>query len=247
MEKINIFEKLTGLKPNEEVTKEINQLNIPLLEIELRNLDKLLLHKINSLAEKVVNNETSFFRDKLVFSEILKLLPNINKIWSAGCSYGQEAYSLSMLLSKINYQTNFQIVATDISSRAVKVATSGKYLISRKDEIKRIQLFYPELLSSLDHYQDKTQLIEIDKNLKSRVSFFTHNLLMEFPKKDFDLILCRNVLIYMNKDARDKVFRNIENSLKPGGWLLMGSADPRPSSSHWKMYTFNDQIFWKYK
>ena len=64
---------MTGLKPNEEVTKEINQLNIPLLEIELRNLDKLLLHKINSLAEKVVNNETSFFRDKLVFSENLKL------------------------------------------------------------------------------------------------------------------------------------------------------------------------------
>jgi len=88
--------------------------------------------------------------------------------------------------------------------------------------------------------------ITIPNEIKDKINFFQHNLLTSPPLKKFDLIMCRNVLIYMNKEARELVFKNLELAIKPMGWLVMGSADPKPPKP-WKMFSINNSIFWQYQ
>ena len=219
MDNKHIFEQITGLKPNKDILKILN--NTPYGKTYKNNikLSTSTISKITNLAEMVSNHETSFFRDLEVY-QIIKsmILSNEMKIWSAGCSYGQEAYSLAMLNGNSTKLQNFKIYASDISKKAVMTAIKGNYSIYRKDEQKRLTLFSP---------------------------IFSKKLKKDNLNK-FDLIMCRNVLIYMNKEARELVFKNLEGAIRSKGWLVMGSADPKPPKP-WKMFSINNSIFWQYQ
>ena len=243
----HVFEKITGLKPNNDVLNVLN--NFPYNQYSQNNIKLSLstISKITNLAEMVSNHETSFFRDFEVY-QILKnmILRNKMKIWSAGCSYGQEAYSLAMLHESNSKLENFNIYASDISKKAVMTAIKGNYSIYRKDEQKRIKMFLPILSKKLKKNNLNNLQITIPNEIKDKINFFQHNLLTSPPLKKFDLIMCRNVLIYMNKEARELVFKNLELAIKPMGWLVMGSADPKPPKP-WKMFSINNSIFWQYQ
>ena len=150
MDNKHIFEQITGLKPNKDILKILN--NTPYGKTYKNNikLSTSTISKITNLAEMVSNHETSFFRDLEVY-QIIKsmILSNEMKIWSAGCSYGQEAYSLAMLNGNSTKLQNFKIYASDISKKAVMTAIKGNYSIYRKDEQKRLTLFSPILSQEL--------------------------------------------------------------------------------------------------
>ena len=131
MDNKHIFEQITGLKPNKDILKILNDTPYGKTYKNNTKLSTTTISKITNLAEMVSNHETSFFRDLEVY-QIIKsmILSNEMKIWSAGCSYGQEAYSLAMLNDNSTKLQNFKIYASDISKKAVMTAIKGNYSIS---------------------------------------------------------------------------------------------------------------------
>ena len=246
MNKNKFFEKVTGLKPNNEIIQILEKLNYKFDFENKKIVDQSLLKIFNNLAEKVSNKETSFFRDEAVFQTIKnQILKDKMKIWSAGCSFGQEAYSLALLWDNILQNKQFEIYATDISQTVIESAQKGNFSIYRKDEKKRINKFLPFLSKTFKIDNLNNLKIQIPNLVKRQINFYQHNLLDEPPTIKFDFIMCRNVLIYMNNESRIRIFKNLQKAIKPMGWLAMGSADPKPPKL-WKMHMINNTIFWQF-
>lgn len=173
----------------------------------------------------VTINVTEFFRNPEFFnalSELLKkeLQSNTNKklkIWSAGCSLGCEAYSLSMLLNEMSQRINYSVLATDIDLRIIAKAKEGKYT---NVEIKSMDRKY------LDKYFRKVDdKYVIDEKIKSFVTFKRQDLILDKYDSDFDLIVCRNVLIYFKDEVKNEIILKFVNSLKEGGILFVGATE----------------------
>lgn len=190
------------------------------------------------LIDTATNNETSFFRDPTVFKAIRSILENFSekksgyskrlRIWSAACSTGQEIYSLAMMLNEIASQnpTSFEILGTDISDRVLKRASDGRF---SQLEAQRglstthlIKWFTPETPSSAN----EPSYWNIVPELKRNIRFEKLNLLDPWPgHKTFDIILCRNVLIYQTIENKRKVVTRLVEHLEPGGYLILGGAE----------------------
>ena len=139
------------------------------------------------------------------------------KIWSAACSTGDEPYSLVMALSRHIPLNMIRITATDLDKQVIAKAKVGLYneksIAAVPDDFKK-------------KYFTKIGLsYQISDEIKSRVIFSEHNLLGNDYGKDFNMIVCRNVLIYFTEEAKDEVFRKFYHSLKPGGILFIGSTE----------------------
>lgn len=181
--------------------------------------------------EAMTTNETQFFRDTYPF-EILKrhIFPEFQqrragqmRIWSAGCSSGQEAYSALMTAQEYNEEggrLELDVVGTDISQVMIQQATAGRYSAS---EIKR----------GLDQHRLNKYFVQIDAatwevrpELRRRTSFRQHNLLESFALLGrFDLIFCRNVLIYFSQESRQDILTRLAAALNPGGYLMLGGSE----------------------
>ncbi|MBY0515784.1 MAG: protein-glutamate O-methyltransferase CheR [Bacteriovoracaceae bacterium] len=222
----NYFQLKTRL---EEVAKALSLPSVDALWSEAR-------HGMDSLRKQVLldvatNNETSFFRDRLMFDCLEQnILPSLYeekklplKIWSAASSYGQEPYSLSMILSELaekGKSVPAQILATDISQRALTRAKSGKY---SHLEVQR-GLSAPVLVKYFR--QDEEGWWKISDKERARIEFKTQNLLHPFNFLDkFDLVLCRNVLIYQNLQSKTNILERISQQIRPGGILVMGTGE----------------------
>jgi chemotaxis protein methyltransferase CheR len=182
------------------------------------------------------NNETLFFRDPFVFAslerEIFPPIAKANssapiKIWSAACSYGQEPYSLAMLLEKMKSMfpnLRYEITATDISERALTAAKAGVY------SQLQIQRGLPAPMLVKNFTKQKRGEIEYDweinPELKRHISFKKLNLTEPFGAiGPFDVVLCRNVLIYQSVEGKRDIIKRIYDRLNPGGILIMGAAE----------------------
>ncbi len=192
---------------------------------------------LNQVIDALTTNETYFFRDEHPFLTLKnQILPEIFKqkekikevnLWSAACSTGQEPYSLALLLLEYfsSYLSSYKvnIYATDISQTAIEKAKKGIY---NQIEVNRglpVQFL-------IKYFRQNGANWEIDERAKRLVKFELLNLL-EADKKirqKFDLILCRYVLIYFNKEAKEKVFRSLWNLLIPGGYLILGATELPP-------------------
>jgi chemotaxis protein methyltransferase CheR len=185
-----------------------------------------------SVVAEVVVGETYFFRDAGQFEVIrTTVLPEIlarrtaepMRVWSAGCASGEEAYSLAILFEHCNVAERAQLVATDISAASIAAAYRGRYPArSFRGDVDpwRAHCFGPAGDAWL-----------IDPRFRGRISFAVHNLTAEgsdgiVGERQFDLILCRNVLIYLEPQALDRALRLLAGRLAPGGWLLMSPTDP---------------------
>lgn len=155
--------------------------------------------------------------EKEIVPELIKKFGKNLKIWSAACSTGDEPYSLVMALSRHIPLNMIRITATDIDKQVIAKAKVGLYseksIASVPDDLKK-------------KYFTKVGLsYQISDEIKSRVDFKEHNLLENNYPKDYDMIVCRNVLIYFTEEAKDEVFRKFYQSLKPGGILFIGSTE----------------------
>ena len=185
-----------------------------------------------ALVAEVVIGETYFFRDAAQFEEIrTRVLPELGArgsdeplcVWSAGCASGEEAYSLAILLDRCGLAERARIVATDVSAAAVAAAARGRYPErSFRGDVGtwRSRCFTPV-----------TGGWSVDPRLRERIAFAVHNLTADEPGEiggvhAFDLIVCRNVLIYFEPAARERALRALSGRLVPGGWLLTSPTDP---------------------
>lgn len=186
---------------------------------------------INNLIEEVTVNVTEMFRDPSFFAAIrTDLVPQLNKlsvikIWHAGCSTGEEVYSMAILLKEHNLLDKSIIYATDINQTVLDVAKSGKYSIEsfKENELNYRESEGPKKLS--DYYTVLNGEVLINEDLKSKIIFSTHNLVSDNAFNQFDLIICRNVLIYFNKSLQDNVLQMFYNSLSENGILAIGSKE----------------------
>ena len=186
----------------------------------------------NSVAETLTINETSFFRDRSLFAAVSDvLLPQLLaarrekrrlRIWCAGCSTGQEPYSLAMVLDEMTRQLSgwqIEIVATDLSRPVIEVAKTGIY---SQFEVQR-GLPVAMLLRHFSRHGDSWQ---ISSYLRAKVAFKTQNLLA-IPRDfgPFDLVFCRNVLFYFDAATKRRVLSGLVNYLAPDGFMALGGAE----------------------
>ena len=169
-------------------------------------------------------NVTEFFRTPEKFAELEKkvLLELLSKnaklnIWSAGCSIGAEPYSLAMILNDITPHTKHRILATDLDVEMLAKAKAGTYTAN---ELKNI---LPARLSK--YFTKDHDKYTLNQDIKARVEFKRHNLLLDKFESGFDLILCRNVVIYFTEEAKDALYARFFAALKPGGVLFVGGTE----------------------
>lgn len=175
--------------------------------------------------EYLTINVSEFYRtpDKFakletdVIPDLLKRSPKLN-IWSAGCSIGAEPYSLSMIMKEMTPGKRHRILATDLDIEILAKAKKGVYM---ENEIKSLS---PERRQKyFDKLPDDKYAVKED--IKSCIEFKRHNLLKDPFEKDFDLILCRNVVIYFTEEAKDQLYTRFFEALKPGGILFVGATE----------------------
>jgi chemotaxis protein methyltransferase CheR len=186
----------------------------------------------NQVVEALLNNETYFFRDRAPFDLLARhALPTLAKrrescrnirIWSAGCSTGQEAYSLAMLFAESQpawRDWTIDILATDVSSSVIDRARSGIYT---QFEVQR-GLGINQTIRWFEEVENGWRVVE---PLRKPVRFQVHNLLEQPPHPGtFDIILCRNVLLYLSAEKRTLAFERLASALAPDGWLMLGAGE----------------------
>lgn len=227
----NWVEKEMGLSLNSYKPTQLNRRIGSLMErIGVSTLEEytVLLKKDSFERERFLDyitiNVTEFFRNPEFFNSLRKnllaeIIPNRSniKIWSAGASMGCEAYSLAMMLDDMNIKANYSIVATDIDKNILLKAKAGIY---SSTDIKTLEKKY------LDKYFVKcNDKYIVDSKIKSKVKFNRHDLILDNYEKDFDLILCRNVIIYFKDEVKQKIIEDFIKSLKPGGLLFVGATE----------------------
>lgn len=204
--------------------------------------------------KEITVNVTEMFRDPS-FWVILRdsIIPKIKfdstlKIWHAACSTGEEVYSMAILLKEAGLLSCSEITATDINKHVLRVATKGVYpLRNQETNIKNYEQFGgKETLS--DYYTATDNSVQFDKQLIANVDFRCHDLAQHELLGKFDLIICRNVLIYFNFELQEKVLQTFVQSLSKDAYLGIGSKESINwcrSARAFKEISFEEKIYKK--
>ncbi|MBA4364189.1 MAG: chemotaxis protein, partial [Pseudomonas sp.] len=178
---------------------------------------------------------TNFFRDREAFEALERnVLPQLVsaavsaqpekeeiRVWSAGCSTGEEAYSLAMLLNDQLQldasKASLQLFATDIDERAISIGRAGLYPQAIVTDVPPTRLRH-YFVKEDDHYR-------IRKEIREKVLFAKHSLLSDPPFSQIDLIVCRNLLIYLDREVQREILQMFHFALRPGGFLFLGSSE----------------------
>lgn len=174
---------------------------------------------------------TEMFRDPEFFQKlrmmvipILKTYPFV-KIWHAGCATGEEVYSMAILLKEEGFYDRVRIYATDINQESLQTAADGIY------SLENIRNFTSNYNNSggqgsfSDYYFAKYQMAKMNEDLKKNIVFSGHNLVSDHAFGEMHLIICRNVLIYFNRELQNKVLGLFDDSLVHRGFLCLGSKE----------------------
>jgi chemotaxis protein methyltransferase CheR len=193
---------------------------------------KSKFHELPTLLDALMICETSFFRNQpqfdlfkqVVLPEIIarkeKMGSRMLRIWSAGCSTGQEPYTAAItLLEAVPDPDNWtlRVFASDLSFTALERAQNGIY---RLDQMKGVT---PHLLAKYFHLVNDTYVVK--EAVKKRVMFDYHNLKNDNGLRNLDVIFCRNVMIYFDRDEQRRLVNRFANCLLPGGYLFIGHAE----------------------
>jgi chemotaxis protein methyltransferase CheR len=194
-----------------------------------------LEHELVHLLDVVTTNKTDFFREAVQFDFLQRTaLPALLerglrgplRAWSAGCSTGEEAYTLAMVLEEFRaarHGFEYQILATDLSTRVLQAAARGVYRAERVEPVPA-QLRHRYIMRSRDRAQG---LVRVDPGLRARVSF--QRLNFRDPEYavggPFDVVFCRNVLIYFEKEFQCELLLRLIARMAPGGYLFLGHTE----------------------
>lgn len=192
-------------------------------------------NELINVLDIVTTNKTDFFREPLHFDYLTeKVLPefasgngrSVLKVWSAGCSTGEEPYTLAMVLSDFrenNRDFDFHITASDISTRVLKKAAEAIY---NEDRVASMSLTKKKkyLLKSKNNIKRTVRIIP---ELRSKVRFIQMNFMDSAYVTDtmFDIVFCRNVLIYFDRKTQEEVINKLCTRLKPGGYFFLGHSE----------------------
>ncbi|WP_316802319.1 protein-glutamate O-methyltransferase CheR [Pedobacter nototheniae] len=181
--------------------------------------------------EEITVNVTEMFRDPSFYralrNDVLPVLgtyPFI-RIWVAGCSTGEEAYSLAIVLKELNLLHKSLIYATDINPSVLEKAKKGMFPLNYLKQYSENYLQSGGLREFSTYYTANYSLAKFDESLSGKMIFSTHNLVSDHSFNEFQLILCRNVLIYFDKDLQHKVFNLFDSSIEKLGYLALGSKE----------------------
>lgn len=226
-----------------------------------RRLTQARIHfaceSFSQLQDKVLNDESflpqllgymtvqvsEMFRDPHYFKALREMVvPHLQtypslKIWVAGCSSGEEVYSLSIMLREEGLSERTIIYATDINPEALQKAQAGVYDISR---IKLFSENYQQAggkYSLSNYYTADYGSATFDKSLRDRVVFSDHSLVTDAVFGEMQLISCRNVLIYFDRELQDRAIQLFKDSLPYKGFLGLGSKESLRFSSHASSFT----------
>jgi chemotaxis protein methyltransferase CheR len=187
-----------------------------------------------ALLDSLSVNVTSFFRNPKVWTALRDVLAELSasgraRVWSAACSDGREAYSLAMLAhddDRIDPAT-VDILGTDIKPQILRAARAGEYRASETNDLT-------EQLSPLDGYERFVErdgdAFRVRDDVRDLVSFRKHDLVQERPPRTFDLVLCRNLFIYINSESKRAIFDAFGSALVEGGYLTIGMTETIPPS-----------------
>jgi chemotaxis protein methyltransferase CheR len=190
--------------------------------------------ELQELTNAITTNLTSFFRESHHFETLAgEAFPQIEstrsvtrriRLWSAGCSTGEEPYSLAVVMREMLAhlpQWDIKLLATDIDSKVVATAAEGMYAAERFNDVRseRIRCWFPQIAA-------RPGFNAASAELKSLITFKQLNLLDPWPMKGpFDVIFCRNVVIYFDKATQRALFDRMAELQEPGGWLFIGHSE----------------------
>jgi chemotaxis protein methyltransferase CheR len=174
---------------------------------------------------------TDMFRDPAFYKNLReKVMTRLGtypfiKIWIAGCATGEEVYSVAILLQEEGLLSRSVIYATDINQKSLQIAKDGVYPV---ENMKAWTANYQKAESTgsfSQYYKSKYNSVMFDKSLKQNIVFAPHNLAVDRSFNEFQLIICRNVLIYFNQQLQNKVINLFYESLCPFGFLGLGNKE----------------------
>ena len=184
--------------------------------------------KLREFLDHLTINVSEFFRndsqwwkmrDKIIPELIQKRGSKRLKLWSAGCATGEEPYSLAILSAVCGLDTMNPVLAVDVDQGAIATAQKATY---RKTQLLNAP---KEYLAKYFTTKDGGNTYEVNPDIKRRVSFKRMNMIDDNFGAGFDLILCRNVVIYFTADTKAKLYQKFFNALAPGGYFLVGSTE----------------------
>ena len=243
-----------------------SRLSSMVAQYKCTNLDDLLRKTVTSndrglqaaVVDAMTTNETLWFRDNYPFDYLSKtILPTLGKtgrpirIWSAASSSGQEPYSIAMSVLEQTGKiggvpaSKVSILATDISTTMLDICKTGIYdslALSRGLSAERKKVFFEKV-------PDNPQVLRVSENVRKMVQFRQQNLLGSFSLLGkFDIVFCRNVLIYFSTDVKQQIISNFAKLLNPGGYLFLGSSEYLPPSiTEFEMLRCNPGIVFRKK
>ncbi|NQV01052.1 MAG: protein-glutamate O-methyltransferase CheR [Bacteroidia bacterium] len=233
--------------------------NYSLAHIKRRILNRFQISGLNSITEmahKAIYDSvfvdqilmdlsitvTEMFRDpnfyKVLRQSVLPVLrtyPHV-KIWHAGCASGEEVYSMAIMLKEEGLLHKTQIYATDFNPLIIRHAKKAEYPVSR---IKEFTVSYQKAggkRSFSDYYTADDESAKLNETLKKNIVFANHNLVTDGVFAEMNLIVCRNVLIYFDRQLQDRVISLFMESLPGGGFLCLGSKENLQFSNHFQAF-----------
>lgn len=226
--------KITGLDLNSYKNQIHRRVHMLMQRWEITDYNKYFEtiekddKKLREFLDYLTINVSEFFRNdsqwwKLrdkILPELIKLRGNKKlKLWSCGCATGEEPYSLAILSIVTGLDPQVPVLAVDIDDGARAIAQKGQYL---KRQLMNVP---PEYISKYFSTSNGGETYEVSKEVKNRVTFKKMNMIEDKFAEAFDLILCRNVVIYFTQETKTHLYQKFTNALAPGGYFLVGSTE----------------------
>ncbi|WP_353350520.1 protein-glutamate O-methyltransferase CheR [Oceaniserpentilla sp. 4NH20-0058] len=212
------------------ISRRIRKLGLENFSQYCQYLETNQATEVNEFVNSITTNLTSFFRESHHFEYLAKeIIPQWKKqgrskpirIWSSACSTGPEPYSIAITIKKNMSVSDYdlKILATDLDSDVLKKGREGIYPLSDIEQLPRDYL-------SCFQRKEATGVGMVKPDIKSLIQFNRLNLLGSWPMKaKFDVIFCRNVVIYFNKDTQKELFERLADQLVDGGYLFIGHSE----------------------
>ncbi|WP_159799368.1 protein-glutamate O-methyltransferase CheR [Flavobacterium sp. MK4S-17] len=191
----------------------------------------------NRMVEEITVNVTEMFRDPLFYkylrAEVLPVLATkpFIRVWHAGCSTGEEVYSMAILLKEANLLHKSLIYATDLNPVVLNMAKKGVFPMRMMKQYSENYIASGGTKDFSQYYTANYDVAKFAEELSEKMVFSQHNLVSDRSFNEFDLILCRNVLIYFDKDLQEKALELFDDSLAGLGYLALGTKETIKFSS----------------